>query len=160
MDDNNRKSNIFVWSKVRRWLPGALISLTLLAVIFYFIDIDQVVASLLQADFRLLLLAVALSISWIIIRGLVWWTLLKRRSSYKDAFLCMCEGYLLNNFLPFRLGEVGRAFLLSRKSKIRFMEIIPTVVIERVFDLMYAAGILILAVPFILGFSFVVKVIW
>ena len=42
-----------------------------------------------------------------------------------DVFWTIGEGYLLNNFLPFRLGEIGRAFLLSRKSDMQFMEILP-----------------------------------
>ncbi len=33
--------------------------------------------------------------------------------------------------LPFRLGELGRAFLLGRKAKLDFMEVLPTIVIER-----------------------------
>ena len=61
------------------------------------------------------------------------------------------EGYLMNNFLPFRLGEVGRAFLLSRKSDLRFMEILPTIVIERAVDLGYSAAILLTALPFVVG---------
>ncbi|MFC2063728.1 lysylphosphatidylglycerol synthase transmembrane domain-containing protein [Chloroflexota bacterium] len=146
--DRNSKS---LWKKIPRWMPGAVISLGLLAVILYFIDLDQVASSLIQADISYLLIALALAIIWLFIRGMVWWTLLKRRAGYGTTFLCMCEGYLLNNFLPFRLGEVGRAFLLSRKSDMRFMEIIPTIVIERVVDLMFSAGILIFSLPFILG---------
>ena len=128
-----------------------MISLFLLGVILYFVDLNQVASSLIQADIGYLFLALALAIIWLFIRGMVWWTLLKRRPGYRATFLCMCEGYLLNNFLPFRLGEVGRAFLLSRKSDLRFMEIVPTIVIERVLDLMFSAGILILSVPFVLG---------
>jgi uncharacterized protein (TIRG00374 family) len=61
------------------------------------------------------------------------------------------EGYLLNNFLPFRLGEVGRAFLLSRKSGMQFGEIVPTIVIERIIDLAFSAAILLASLPFVVG---------
>jgi len=83
----------------------------------------------------------------------MWRTLLRNKPSYKVTFFSLSEGYLMNNFLPFRLGEVGRAFLLSRKTDIQFMEVIPTIVIERVLDLMFSAGILIVSVPFVLKVS-------
>jgi uncharacterized membrane protein YbhN (UPF0104 family) len=81
----------------------------------------------------------------------VWRTLLRNRASFSDVFFTIGEGYLLNNFLPFRLGEVGRAFLLSRKSDMQFMEILPTIVIERAMDLGYSAIILLAALPFVVG---------
>jgi uncharacterized protein (TIRG00374 family) len=61
------------------------------------------------------------------------------------------EGYLLNNFLPFRLGELGRAFLLSRKTSLTFMEVLPTIFIERAMDLGYTAVIFLAAIPFVVG---------
>ena len=142
-----------IWNSSRRWLPGAVISLALLAVILYFVDLNAVWIALRKADYRFLLLALVGSIAWLMVRGIVWWTLLQKKPSYKVTFFCLSEGYLMNNFLPFRLGEIGRAFLLSRKTELQFMEIIPTIVIERVLDLMFSAGILILSVPFVLGVS-------
>ena len=125
----------------------------LLGVILYLVDLGAVWTALRKADYRLLLLALAGSITWFLVRGIVWRTLLQNRPSYRVTFFCLSEGYLMNNFLPFRLGEVGRAFLLSRKTDLRFMEILPTIVIERVLDLMFSAGILVLSVPFVLGVS-------
>jgi hypothetical protein len=52
-----------------------------------------------------------------------------------DVFWTIGEGYLLNNFLPFGSGKSGGAFLLSRKSDMQFLEILPTIVIERAMDL-------------------------
>ena len=84
-------------------------------------------------------------------RGIVWRTLLREKASYRDVFLTINEGYLLNNFLPFRLGEVGRAFLLGRRAKLDFMEVLPTIVIERAVDLAFSAAILLGAIPFVVG---------
>jgi uncharacterized protein (TIRG00374 family) len=92
-----------------------------------------------------------LGLVWLLVRGLVWRTLLRNRVSYPDVFLTLMEGYLLNSFLPFRLGEIGRAFLLSRKSDLKFVEILPTIIIERVTDLAFSAAILVAAVPFVVG---------
>jgi hypothetical protein len=51
------------------------------------------------------------------------------------------------------MGEIGKVFLLSRKSGLGFMTILPTVIIERIIDLVYAAAILLIAVPFVVGAS-------
>ncbi|HEY6074387.1 MAG TPA: lysylphosphatidylglycerol synthase transmembrane domain-containing protein, partial [Anaerolineales bacterium] len=65
-----------------------------------------------------------------------------------------------NNFLPFRLGELGRAFLLSRKSNLQFLEILPTIVIERAVDLGFSAAILLLSLPFVVGGGSAQKIAW
>ncbi len=136
---------------VKRWLPGALISLLLIAAIVYFVDFRQMAEAIRSANYLILLAALPLSFVWLAVRAIVWRTLLRDRASYKDVFFTLGEGYLLNNFLPFRLGEIGKAFLLSRKSNLQFMEIIPTIVIERAVDLAYSAAILLLALPFVVG---------
>lgn len=141
----------------RKMLPGLLISLTLVAAILYFVDLQAVLEAFKKANYGLLLVVFLLGVAWLLVRGVVWRTLLREGASYRDVFLTLMEGYLLNNFLPFRLGEIGRAFLLSRKSGpstgsgLKFGEILPTIVIERVTDLVFSAAILIAAVPFVVG---------
>lgn len=138
-------------AKIPGWLPGALVSLALVAAILYFVDLRATAAAIAQANYLLLAVGLALSGLWLLVRAQVWRTLLRDKPSFMTTFLTIGEGYLLNNFLPFRLGELGRAFLLSRKSDLRFMEILPTIVIERVFDLAFTAAIFVLAVPFVVG---------
>ncbi|MCX6078858.1 MAG: lysylphosphatidylglycerol synthase transmembrane domain-containing protein [Chloroflexi bacterium] len=135
----------------RRMLPGIIISIILVAVILYFVDLKVTFAAIKAANYGLLLIVLFLGVSWLMVRGLVWRTLLRNRASYRDVFLTLMEGYLLNSFLPFRLGEIGRAFLLSRKSELKFVEILPTIIIERVSDLAFSAAIFVAAVPFVVG---------
>ncbi len=135
----------------KRWLPGALVSILLIAGILYFVDFRQMAEAFRSANYLILTVALSLSFLWMAVRGIVWRTLLRNRASYRDVFLTVGEGYLMNNFLPFRLGEVGRAFLLSRKSDLQFMEIIPTIVIERAVDLAFSAAILLVSLPFVVG---------
>ena len=136
---------------VKRWLPGAVISILLIAAILYFVDLRAMVDAMRTANYGLLLIAFAIGFVWLAVRTIVWRTLLRDRPSYSDVFWTIGEGYLLNNFLPFRLGEFGRAFLLSRKSGIQFMEVLPTIVIERVVDLGFNAAIFLTALPFVVG---------
>jgi glycosyltransferase 2 family protein len=136
---------------VKRWLPGAIISILLIAAILYFVDLRAMLNAIRHANYGLLGIALAIGFLWMFIRAIVWRTLLRNRASFSDVFWTIGEGYLLNNFLPFRLGEIGRAFLLSRKSDLQFLEILPTIVIERAMDLGYSAVILLAALPFVVG---------
>ena len=102
-----------------------------------------------NANYGLLGIALAIGFLWMAGRAVVWRTLLRDRPSFQDVFWTVGEGYLLNNLLPFRLGEIGRAFLLSRKTDMQFMEILPTIVIERVVDLGFSAAIFLAALPFV-----------
>ena len=136
---------------VKRWLPGAVISLLLIAAILYFVDLRAMVDAIRNANYGLLLIAFSIGFLWLAVRTIVWRTLLRDRPSYSDVFWTIGEGYLLNNFLPFRLGELGRAFLLSRKTDMQFMEILPTIVIERAVDLGFSAAIFLAALPFVVG---------
>lgn len=136
---------------IKRWLPGALISVLLIAVIIYFVDFRRLLEAFRSANYLILAFALSLSFVWMAVRGIVWRTLLRNRASYRDVYLTVGEGYLLNNFLPFRLGEIGRAFLLSRKSDLQFLEILSTIVIERAVDLVYSAAILLISLPFVVG---------
>jgi len=135
----------------KRWLPGAIISIGLIAAILYFVDLQKMADALRNANYNMLAFALTLGFVWIMVRAQVWRTLLRNRPSYSDTFWTVGEGYILNNFLPFRLGEIGRAFLLSRKSGMTFMEILPTIVIERAMDLVYTAIIFVSVIPFVVG---------
>ena len=160
--------------EVKRWLPGALVSILLIASILYFVDFREMAQAIRSANYLILVMALPLSFLWMAVRAIVWRTLLRNRASYRDVLLTVGEGYLLNNFLPFRLGEIGRAFLISRKSdpsiplraqagspmpapvpqagqRLQFMEVIPTIVIERAVDLAYSAAILLVSLPFVVG---------
>jgi uncharacterized protein (TIRG00374 family) len=140
------------WLKgARRWLPGALISILLIGAILYFVDLPRVLNAIRSADYGILAAATVLAFAWMFVRAIVWRTLLRNRPTYRDTLLALSEGYLLNNFLPFRLGEFGRAFLLSRKTDLAFTQILPTVVIERAVDLFFSAMIFLGALPFVIG---------
>lgn len=139
-------------NNLKRILPGVLISIALIAAILYFVDIQTTLNALKNANYVLIGIAAVLSFVWLAVRAIVWRTLLRDKPTYKDVFYTVGEGYLLNNFLPFRLGEIGRAFLLSRKSGgMTFAEIIPTIVIERVVDLIISAVIFLAALPYVVN---------
>jgi len=134
---------------IKRLIPGALVSIALIAALLYFVDFQTLWNAIRTANYRILAWSVVLSFVWLFVRAKVWQTLLRDKPKYTDVLFSAGEGYLLNIFLPFRLGEVGRAFLLSRKSGMAFSEILPTIIIERVVDLAFSAAILLAALPYV-----------
>ena len=140
-----------VWKSAKRWLPGVIISLAAIIFILFRFDLRSLARAIRSANYWMLLLSLGISVVWLAIRGLAWRTLLRGKASYRDVFLTLSEGYLLNNFLPFRLGELGRAFLLGRKANLGFMEVLSTIIIERTLDVAFSAVILLSAVPFVVG---------
>jgi glycosyltransferase 2 family protein len=144
-----RKSN-YHWS---RMLPGFLITLLSLGIIIYLVNPKQFIEALKLADYRFVALVFMTSLLWLFVRSLVWRTLLKEKASLSQVFLTINEGYLLNNILPFRLGEVGRAFLLGKKANLPFLNVFSTIIIERALDIAFAAGLLLSSLSFVVGAS-------
>lgn len=134
----------------RKLLPGLIISAIAVAAILYFVDLKRLLSALQQADYRYIALFFAISVFWLAVRGLVWRTLLQEQASFSQVFLTLNEGYLLNNILPFRLGELGRAFLLSKKAGLGFLQVFSTILIERALDVAVAAGLLFATLPFVM----------
>jgi uncharacterized protein (TIRG00374 family) len=137
----------------RRIAPGLIVSLLALAAVFYFADLQRLVQALRMANYTLVLLGVLVSLSWLLVRTIVWRTLLQNKASYKDVFLTLNETYLINNLLPLRLGEIAGAFLLSRKSSLAFWQVISSILIERAMDLALAVGLVLVSLPFVVGGS-------
>jgi glycosyltransferase 2 family protein len=134
----------------RKLAPGLIVSAIAVIAILYFIDLKRLSSALLKADYRYIVLFFGISISWLAVRGLVWRTLLQEQASFSQVFLTLNEGYLLNNILPFRLGELGRAFLLSKKASLGFLQVFSTILIERALDVAFAAGLLFATLPFVM----------
>ncbi len=144
-------SNSTSSAEKRRFWIGILISLVCLALLAYFTDWEEFLRALQLADYRQIGLAILLALVWLTVRGLVWRSLLQEKASFWLVFRAVNQGYLLNNLLPFRLGELGRAFLLSRKANMRLFFVLSTIVLERTFDLLMAIVLLFSTLPFVVG---------
>jgi uncharacterized protein (TIRG00374 family) len=137
----------------RKLLIGVVVSLVCLAIVLWFADLGQLIRAVQMANYGIVSLAFLVSFIWLLARGMVWRTLLQEKASYSHTLFSVAEGYLLNNFLPFRLGEVGRAYLLSQKARLDFWSVFSTIFIERTLDLAMAAGFLLVSLPFVIAVS-------
>ncbi|HEX2978698.1 MAG TPA: lysylphosphatidylglycerol synthase transmembrane domain-containing protein, partial [Anaerolineaceae bacterium] len=98
-------------------------------------------------------LAALLTVIFLVVRGMASRTLLENKVTFRQAFLTINVGYLLNNIFPLRAGELGRAVLLGQSSGLGPMHVLSTIVIERAFDLAIAAGMLLSTLPLALGMT-------
>lgn len=136
---------------LRRAIPGILISIVVIAILAYLVDWSSVIQAFLTVDLRFLALHGLLYLLSVGARAIAARVLLENRPTFRDSFMIMMQGYLLNNVLPFRLGELGRAYLLGRKTGLGTFYTIPAIMIERAYDLAFAALIVMGTLPFVLS---------
>jgi len=133
-----------------RMLPGLIISALAIYILSRFIDLEELKRAFAVADFRWLPLVLIPFIGTLLSRAKAWQTLLEEEVPLRDSFLALNQGYLLNNILPFRLGEFGRALLLSEKSGLSFWRVLSTIIVERIFDLAFAALLIVFVLRFVI----------
>ena len=77
-------------------------------------------------------------------RAIRWEVLISpvKKVSVLNLFSAIMIGFMANNVLPARLGEVIRPVMIARKEKIKVSTSFATVVMERIFDIL---GIIVIA---------------
>lgn len=139
------------YKKILRWLPGILISAIAIYAVIRFSKVQDFGTALKTVSVRYIIILSALSVISLLVRGIAWRTILGNRVSLKTAFFGVSEGYFLNNLFPFRAGEIGRALSIGRSSGLGTMYVLSTILIERAFDIFFAAGIILITLPFVVG---------
>ena len=140
--------------KLLRWLISLLISGLAIWLVLRQVEWSQFVDNLTKISLETFFLASLLFLLSYLFRVYCWLVLLKKKTTYKEAFFAMGVGYLLNNVLPFRLGEFGRAILLGNKTELSTLEVLSSVVVERIFDIFLAAIFMLSMLPRIVNTEF------
>lgn len=120
------------WYVYNRFTPEQLVEVE-----YYFAD----------ADYTMVILAVALSILSHVIRAYRWNFLLEPlgfKPSLANNFMAVSVAYLMNIFIP-KSGEVSRAVVLQKYEKVPFDKGFGTIISERVIDLLFLMGFTALA---------------
>lgn len=86
-------------------------------------------------------------------RVFAWRVLLQGSVSIWRVFAVLNQGYLINNILPWRLGEFTRAILLGRRSDMTAQGVLASIFIERLYDILITLGFFAALIPFAVGFS-------
>jgi uncharacterized protein (TIRG00374 family) len=143
-----------------KWLPGVLISLVALAILARLANWREVGTALQAFRWPYLVGSTLLSLGFLATRALAWRALLESRVKISQAFWAINQGYLINNLLPLRAGELGRAVLLGQSSGLNPVRILSTIVVERAIDLAFAATLLLSTLPLVSGMAWARPLAW
>ena len=125
---------------------GALLAIALLLWALRGVHLDEVVRRIRQADLAPLILGTVLGTIAFPIR-LVRWRLLLRGpdgTALKPWPLwhAVAIGFMANNLLPFRAGELVRVFAATKLSGARLTATMSSIAVERIFDGLAVIGLL------------------
>jgi len=127
---------------------GLVISALALALAIRWSGWDQLRTALLDVDLRFVLAAIAVFLLSMLARAAAWQALLGWRFRFLRVLAVLNEGYLLNNVLPWRLGEFGRAILLGRDPDSSVISVLSSILAERLYDMVLAVALLFILFPF------------
>ena len=122
-------------TNLRFWF-GLAITAAFLGLLLARVDFGSFADALADANYALLAPAVAVYFGALYFRALRWKHLLRPFALTRTARLypVVVVGYMANNLLPMRIGEVVRSYYLSTREPVRGATGLATVVVERVFD--------------------------
>lgn len=136
---------------ILRWLPGLIISAIAIYAIVHFTRGQDIGAAFRSVKPGFILMLLVLSMLSLLVRSIAWRTILGNKISLKTSFFGINEGYFLNNLFPLRVGEIGRALFVGRSSGLGTLHVLSTILIERAFDIIFAASIILLTLPLVVG---------
>lgn len=119
----------------RIWL-GFLISIVFLYLALRGQDFELIWDSLSTAEYVWLLPALVAYFLGVAVRAIRWDFLLRplARLSPAQVFPVVVIGYMANNVLPLRAGELVRSYALSSRYHVRKSGSLGTIAVERIFD--------------------------
>jgi len=132
------------------WLIGLAISAALLVWVLYKIDPAKVWNYAQHANGWLLLLTIVVATITFPVRAIRWRLILRDADGRRFPFLPLWHattiGFMANNLLPARAGEVARAYVASRQLGVRFTTSLGSIAVERVFDALVMLGLMAVAI--------------
>ncbi|HEX5824013.1 MAG TPA: lysylphosphatidylglycerol synthase transmembrane domain-containing protein [Candidatus Limnocylindrales bacterium] len=122
---------------------GAAISVVALFLVLRGVDLARTGEVLARADLRWIAVAAVFLSTDLALRTLRWQRLLRpiAKVRYSSMLGYLLVGYLANNVLPARLGELVRSHYLGDREGISRASALGTVVVERVVDLVAVVAI-------------------
>jgi uncharacterized protein (TIRG00374 family) len=127
-------------------IVGLALAVALLLWAIRGVHLEEVVRQIRNSDPWPLALGVVLATITFPMR-LVRWRLLLRRESggplpAGPVWHAFAIGFMANNLLPFRAGELVRMFAATKLSGVRFPTVMSSIAVERVFDGLACVGLL------------------
>lgn len=107
--------------------------------------------ALQDAQYAWLVPAVAAMLGALLLRAVRWRLLFYPQVGLglRHFYGVLNVGYMVNNLFPFQIGDLVRAYLLGQLEGLRKSRTFPTVLVERVVDVLILFALLMVLVPFV-----------
>jgi uncharacterized protein (TIRG00374 family) len=132
-------------------LLGLAVSAGLLVYVFWDVDLRVIAARLRETIWTFVGISVALNFLSLWMRAWRWYYLFPPETHPVHLFRALLIGYMGNNLLPLRAGELVRVYVASRRG-LHFGTTFATVVVERVLDGL-AVGLIVAALLLVVPVS-------
>ncbi len=141
---SRRRANLLAWA-------GVALSIGFAYLAVRDVDLDSLGAALRDQRYVYLLPAGAALVVGVLLRAWRWQLLFEpgARPPFSAVLSALLIGYLFNSILPARAGELARVLALGSRPELSRTQVLATVVLERVFDVLVLVGLLVLAAPFL-----------
>jgi uncharacterized protein (TIRG00374 family) len=149
LTDNDKRANRGQLKRTIMALLGIGLSAAGLWYVFRGVSLDDLWAT--TDRIRVLPLLGSLAVYWlgvVVFRSLLVKHLLKSVGplGFFQAYRFLCIGFLANNVLPFRAGDMARAAAISRGAKLSFPSVVGGLALERMLDLAMVAIVGLVAI--------------
>jgi uncharacterized protein (TIRG00374 family) len=138
---------------MRSWraLVGLAISAIFLYIAFRGQHFGDILDALRQANLWWLIPALLLYFGGVWVRAVRWQILLRplAQTESRQLFPIVIVGYMANNVLPLRTGELVRSYVLSKQFGVRKTSALATIAVERLFDGLVMLGFMLSALAFV-----------
>ncbi len=135
----------------RAWI-GIAVSGLFLFLAFRGQDFGDIRDALRQANLWWLVPGLAVYFVGVWLRAVRWAILLRPVAAVVDSralFPTVVIGYMANNVLPLRAGELVRSYLVGRQYQVRKTPVLATIAVERIFDGITMLGFMLVATIFV-----------
>ena len=138
-------------NKLLRVLLGVFVAFFFVWLTFRQLNLGDIYEALREVNSNYIFLALIFFIIGYLIRIYRWYILLKISGSnltYQSCGGPLIASFALNNILPFRAGDILRAFAFNKSLGVSSAVILATLFVERLLDLLSLLVILVLAFSF------------
>lgn len=132
---NLRRPAVPLLRSVRFWL-GVLVSVGFVALFLRTTHLGELRDALAEAEYWWLVPALALFFVTVLVRCMRWSILMRPIAELgpMQLFPYVIIGYMANNLLPARAGEVVRAYVLGDRENVSKVATLGSIAVERLFD--------------------------
>jgi uncharacterized protein (TIRG00374 family) len=122
--------------RILRQVIGYVIAIACLIWVFHGTHPERILGQIGGINWGWIVVGIIFDFLSYLIQGYRWHLLLKplRHVSVVKTTQAIYSGLFTNAIIPFRTGELVRAYLVSRWTRVRFVHLLPSVMVERFFD--------------------------